>query len=420
MAFAITSPPHTAREQGPARDHGRSSDATGVAADWLTSIRGQNAGIHQTSPAAAVAEEVVADWLLELLDLPRASSVGFVTGATMASFVGLAAARTQVLADAGHDFEAYGLQGAPRVQVFLSDDAHVANRSALRYLGFGAANVTEIPSDDRGLMEVCALAEALQAHVGPKIIIAQAGHINSGGFEDLPGIVASARKHGAWVHVDGAFGLWALLLPEKAALTAGLDEADSWSVDGHKWLQLPYDSGFAIIRHPDAHRRAMDMTAGYLNHGPEDGRNPTHFVPELSRRARGFAAWAVLRRWGRHGIAGMVRRHCAAAERLAARLERIGGLEVLNPVVLNQVLVGAGPGRDADAIVELADALNASGVFVRTAQWKGRGVLRFSVISSDVGPDDADRVADVIEEVWPRRAGRATRGHEERSLGAQA
>ncbi|MCP4385202.1 MAG: aspartate aminotransferase family protein, partial [Hyphomicrobiales bacterium] len=231
------------------------SDPVGVAADWLTSIWGQNAAIFQTAPAAAIAEEAVSAWLLDLLDLPRESSVGFVTGATMACFVGLAAARSVVLARAGHSFEQDGLQGAPPVRIFASDDAHETNFAALRHLGFGERNFVRIPSDEAGLMDAGRLASAMAAIDGPKIIIAQAGHINSGGFEDFEAIASLARQHGAWLHIDGAFGLWARVLDEKAHLTKGVDLADSWSVDGHKWLQIPYDSGFAIVRDAEAHRR---------------------------------------------------------------------------------------------------------------------------------------------------------------------
>ncbi|MEO1239947.1 MAG: pyridoxal-dependent decarboxylase, partial [Pseudomonadota bacterium] len=220
------------------------SSPVGVAADWLTSAWGQNAAIYQTAPAAAIAEEAVSAWLLDLLDLPRDASVGFVTGATMAAFVGLAAARTSVLQRAGHDFEAQGLQGAPIIKVFLSDDAHITNYSALRYIGLGDANIVKIPSDTQGRMIVADLAAQLDAHAGPKIIIAQAGHINSGAFEDFGAISTLSRQHDAWLHVDGAFGLWARATQSRAHLTDHVDLADSWSVDGHKWLQIPYDSGF--------------------------------------------------------------------------------------------------------------------------------------------------------------------------------
>lgn len=358
------------------------SDPVGVAADWLVSIWGQNSAIYQTAPAAAIAEEAVANWLLQLLDLPSESSVAFVTGATMAGFVGLASARGDVLARVGYDLETQGLQGAPLISIFASDDTHVSNLAALRYLGFGQANIVSVRSGDQGLMDPGALAEAMSQRDGPKIIIAQAGHINSGGFEDFVEFSRLARAHDAWLHVDGAFGLWARMLPEKSHLTAGLELADSWSVDGHKWLQVPYDSGFAIVRDPSAHMRAMSKDAGYLNSDPEDGRNPANFGPELSRRARGFAAWAVIRSLGRDGILDMIRAHCLAATTLRDQVTTLDGLSVLNSVDLNQLVIGFNdPARD-EQISEFAALINQDDrFFVRPAQWKSRRVLRVSIIS---------------------------------------
>ncbi len=379
------------------------SSEIGVAADWLTSIWGQNAAIYQTSPAAAIAEEGAAAWLLDVLDLPRDSSVGFVTGATMAGFVGLAAARTTVLARAGHDFEQLGLQGAPHIRIFLSDDAHVANLTALRHLGFGEANFARIPSNDEGLMDIERLGAELAVHSGPKIIIAQAGHINSGGFEDMAAISVLAKQHDAWMHVDGAFGLWARVLPEKDHLTRAIELADSWSVDGHKWLQIPYDSGFAIVRDASAHRKAMDMSAGYLNQSPEDGRNPTEFSPGLSRRARGFAVWAVLLALGRKGLRDLIRQHCDAASALAQTAGQIDGLEVTNTVHLNQVVLRpSGHFAETDRMcLQLADQLNQSGdVFVRPACWKGKTVLRVSIIEELTGVREIERFAEKLRAAW--------------------
>lgn len=370
------------------------SDTTGVAADWLTSVWGQNAAIYQTAPAAAIAEEAVSAWLLDLLDLPRESSVGFVTGATMAGFVCLAAARREVLAAAGHDFERWGFRNAPDLRVFLAEDTHVSNFAALRFLGFGEASIERIGTDAQGLMIPAELAARMALHAGPKIIVATAGHIHTGGFDAFEAIAALARSHGAWLHVDGAFGLWARTLPEKAHLTRGIELADSWSVDGHKWLQLPYDSGFAIVRHADAHRRAMAMSASYLGRDAHDGRNPTEYNPELSRRARGFAAWAIIRKLGRAGIRDLVRRHCRCAEQLAEAIGRIAGLRVENRVDLNQVLVTAD--RD-DTIERLNTRLQRSGkAFVRSALWRGQRALRFSVISQETVPGMMQLLADAM------------------------
>ncbi len=388
-----------------------SSDPVGVAADWLTSIWGQNAAIFQTSPAAAIAEEAVAGWLLDLLDLPRECSVGLVTGATMAAFVGLAAARSEVLARAGCDFEKTGLQGAPLVRIYASDDAHTTNFAALRHLGFGEPNIIRIPSDDQGLMGIDALTRAMAATDGPKIVIAQAGHINSGAFEDFNAIAGLARLHNAWVHVDGAFGLWARVLPENQPLTQGLELADSWSVDGHKWLQIPYDSGFAIVRHAGAHKRAMDISAGYLNQSPGDGRNPTEFNPELSRRARGFAAWAVFQSLGRSGVKEIFSQHCTAATRLASELRGLKGLVLQNKVDLNQIVLGAeaqnNRAQSDQQISELADSLNRDhGVFVRQATWKGQMVLRISVISQGSDCAHIVKLANAIRTSWAEIAAR--------------
>jgi glutamate/tyrosine decarboxylase-like PLP-dependent enzyme len=382
------------------------SAPTGVAADWLTSAWGQNAAIFQTSPAAAVAEEAVAAWLLDLLDLPPECSVGFVTGATMAGFVCLAAARTEVLRLAGHDFEAEGLHGAPKVHVFLSDDAHVSNIAALRYLGFGDRALIRVPSDAQGLMHVDRLSELIARVAGPKIIISQAGHINSGGMEPFARIADIAGAYGAWHHVDGAFGLWARVLPEMRELMQGSVAADSWSVDGHKWLQIPYDSGFAIVRNSDAHRRAMAMSAAYLNRDEGDGRNPSEFNPELSRRARGFAAWAVFRELGRSGVREMIRGHCSLAAVLAQRLGTLPGVSVLNDVRLNQVAValnGIPPGARARAIQGLSALLNEEfGQFVRPTIWKGQAILRISIISPATTQMEVERLADGIGLAWKR------------------
>ncbi len=379
------------------------SDPVGVAADWLTSVWGQNAAIFQCSPAAAIAEEAVADWLLDLLDLPRQSSVGLVTGATMAGFVALAAARSAVLARFGHDYERDGLQTAPLVQIYLSDDTHVSNIAALRHLGFGEANINRIKSDDGGLINTEDLETAMSAHTGPKIIIGTAGHINSGGFEDFHELARLAKLHHAWLHVDGAFGLWARVLAGKDELVGGLEFADSWSTDGHKWLQIPYDSGFAIVKDARAHKRAMDISASFLNHSPHDGRNPTEFNLELSRRARGFAAWAVFMALGKQGIRDLVAGHCQSAQLLAERVAEIDGLRLTNAVLLNQItLTVTDAVFDADAATQsLADELNAAhSVFVKTADWKGRKVMRLSLISKGTDNKVTQELANSIATAW--------------------
>jgi glutamate/tyrosine decarboxylase-like PLP-dependent enzyme len=379
------------------------SDPLGVAADMLTSAWGQNAGAYACSPAAAMAEKVAARWLLDILRLPQECSVGFVTGATMAGFVCLAAARSAVLAQVGWDVEAEGLAGAPPVRVFVGEDAHVTVPAALRYLGLGS-RPTRVPTDAQGRMDTAALQAALSLGTGPAIVVAQAGQINTGHFDPVGELARICRKHGAWLHVDGAFGLWARTLPEMSQMTAGLEEADSWSVDGHKWLQLPYDSGFAIVRDSDAHRRAMSITASYLPPAEESEYDPGQFVPELSRRARGFAVWAQLRALGRHGIAELVRGHCALARRLARRLAGEPGVTVLNSVALNQVIVtfGTGTPEERNELTRATVAqLQADNICLAGgAQWRQHFALRLSLIAAPLVEADVDRLAAAILAAW--------------------
>lgn len=377
------------------------SHPAGVAADWLTSSWGQNSAIYQCSPAAATAEEVSAKWLLELLRLPETCSVGFTTGATMASFIALAAARSEVLGQSGWDLEVEGLHGAPAIGVFISQEAHSSVWSALRLLGFGRRNYVKIASDDQGRMLIDELADRLQDHQGPKIIVCQAGHINSGAFDDFAATTELAATHNAWLHVDGAFGLWANAVPHLMHHCAGVERADSWAVDGHKWLQVPYDSGFAIVKNVNAHRRTMDITASYLNETEGDGRNPTHFVPELSRRARGFAVWAVIQALGRQGIREIVSRHCSCAAHLAEILIKEPGIEVLNDVCLNQIAFTVGcdlPTEESEAVTQkfLARIESDHGPFLRSANWKGRTIIRVSVISPDTTMRHIDELARII------------------------
>jgi glutamate/tyrosine decarboxylase-like PLP-dependent enzyme len=379
------------------------SHEVGVAADWLTSAWGQNAGLYTGSPSAAVAEETAGRWLLDILRLPKQSSVGFVTGATMANFVGLAAARNEVLRRVGWDVEANGLYGAPRVRVLIGDDAHTTVFAALRYLGFGSATPTRIAADDQGRMDAESVERALAESDAPTIVIAQAGQINTGAFDPIARIAKACRKHGAWLHVDGAFGLWARAVPELAHLGAGVEEADSWATDGHKWLQVPYDAGYVFVRDPEAHRRAMTIAASYLPQSSVE-YDPSHYVPELSRRARGFATWAVIRHLGREGVARMVRTRCTFAARLAERLAHEPGVRVHNEVVLNQVIVSFGHGegetRDAATRAVIARLQADSACFAGGASWRGRWVLRISVISAPLTEADMDRLGDALISAW--------------------
>lgn len=376
------------------------SHPVGVAADWLTSAWGQNAGNHTASPAAAAAETVAEKWLLDILRLPPTASLGFVTGATVANFVCLAAARGEVLRRAGWDVERDGLFGAPAVTVLIGEEAHATVFSALQFLGFGYDRAVRVASDDQGAMLPAALEKALSAcAAGPTIVITQAGQINTGAFDPHGKLVPLARARGAWVHVDGAFGLWARASIAHAPLADGVELADSWAADGHKWLQTPYDCGYAIVRDAEAHRRAMVIAASYLPSVGEGERDPSHFVPELSRRARGFATWAMLRHLGRAGIAAMVDRHCRLARLIAERASAEPGIAVLNDVVLNQAILRFGD-DDARTLATIA-RLQADGVaYAGGAKWRGKWVMRISVSGWPTTDDDALRTADAIVAAW--------------------
>lgn len=381
------------------------SHPVGVAADFLTSAWGQNAGNHVASPAAAAVETVAARWLLDLLDLPRESSVGFVTGATMANLTCLAAARGEVLRAAGWDADARGLFGAPPVTVLVGDDAHTTVYSALQFLGLGHDRVVRVAADAEGRMTVPGFAEAIAAISGPCVAILQAGQINTGAGDPFSELIALAKTHGAWVHVDGAFGLWAQASPRTRGLTAGVEQADSWATDGHKWLQTPYDCGYAIVRNEIAHRRAMTIAASYLPTAGEGERDPSHYVPELSRRARGFATWAMIKHLGREGIASLVERACDAAGRLARELTAEEGVAVLNEVRLNQVLVRFGADLDADAgdllTVRTVRAIQEKGdLYAGGATWRSRQVMRISVCNYGTDEAQAELAARAILDAY--------------------
>lgn len=374
------------------------SNPTGVAADWLTSIWGQNAGNHMATPAAAAAETVSAAALLDLLDLPREASVGFVTGATMASFTCLAAARGAVLRRAGWNIDADGMAGCPPITVVLGEEAHSTIFAGLKYLGFGERNLVKVALNRKGAMKPRALAEAMESISGPVIVIAQAGHINSGAFDEFVEIANIARPKGAWLHIDGAFGLWARATTTHRALGEGLELADSWSVDGHKWLQTPYDCAYAIVRDREAHVRAMQIAASYLPASAGADRVPADYVPELSRRARGFATWAMIRLLGRQGIADMVSRHCALARRFAQKLGAEPGIEIMNDVVLNQLAVHFGSDAQTNAVIA---RVQASGeCFVAGALWRGKAIMRISVTNENTTETDVDRSVAAMLDAW--------------------
>lgn len=382
-----------------------SSHLAGVAADWLTSAWGQNAAGIPMSPAAAAVEAVAARWLLELLDLPAESSVGLVSGATVANFVGLAAARGELLRRVGWNVEDDGLYGAPNLRVLVGADAHNTIFSGLRYLGLGEKRVTTIDTDGLGRMRPAALEAALKASTDPAIVIAQAGQINTGVSDPFAAIVPMVHAAGGWVHVDGAFGLWARASKRYRHLLDGIELADSMATDGHKWLQTPYDCGFTIVRHEAAHRRAMDMQASYLTRDNAQFRHPGAYVPELSRRARGFAAWAMMRRLGRSGIARMVDEDVRIAGILAKGMAAIPGVTVLNEPELNQFVVRFGAERgeeECDRLTQATvDRIQADAVaFMGTALWRGRLVMRVSVCSIATTEEDARITVNAVRAAW--------------------
>ncbi len=376
------------------------SSEVAVAADWLTSAWDQNAGLFAASPALGVVEEVAARWLLDVLGLPPRSGVGFVTGCQMAHFTCLAAARGEMLRRAGWDVEADGLQGAPRLRVVVGDEVHVTVLRALRFLGLGAGCVVRVPADGQGRMVADKLAEALAGLEGPVIVCAQAGDVNTGAFDPLEAIAGICEAKGAWLHVDGAFGLWAGAVPSLRHLLAGAVRADSWATDAHKWLNVPYDSGLAIVKDARAHRTAMTAKAAYLIQQEDAGRDAVDWVPEFSRRARGFTVYAQLRALGRTGLAALVDRCCSHARRAAEGFAEIPGAAVLNDVVLNQVLVRFTPpgGGDADAFTRrVVERVQRDGTcWLSGSTWKGLGVMRFSVSGQDTSEDDIDRSVAAI------------------------
>ena len=366
-----------------------------LAADWLVSTWDQNAGIHAISPFSAAVEEVAAAWLLELFGLPTDASVGFVTGGQMANFTCLAAARHHVLREASWDVELDGLAGAPRVTVVVSEAAHVTIQVALRYLGFGSRSLVTVEADEQGRMSLTHLRDALATVSGPTIICAQAGNVNSGAFDPLREISEIAAAAGAWLHVDGAFGLWARASTELAPLVDGIENADSWSTDAHKWLNVPYDSGVAIVKHAADHRAAMSASAAYLIQTSGAERDAIDWVPELSRRARAIPIYATLRALGGQGVNDLVTRGCARARQMAAVLCGDPGVTLLNEVVLNQALLRFDGSDDVTrAVVE--GVQDEGTCWVSGTTWDGRAAMRVSVTNWATKENDVELSAAAI------------------------
>lgn len=359
-----------------------------LGADWLTSAWDQNVGLRSLTPAGAAVEEVAGRWLLDLLGLPSGSAVGFVTGATMANFTSLAAARDTVLRRAGYDVRS-GLVGGPPVRVLVGAERHPSVDLPLRFLGLGDPHV--VPADEQGRIRADALAEALAAGSGPTIVVLQAGNIHSGDMDPFADCVASAREHDAWVHVDGAFGLWAAVSPRWADAMRGLAEADSWATDAHKTLNVPYDCGLAIVRDADALASSMAMHGAYLI---QAGGDPQERTPELSRRGRGFATWAALRSLGRSGVVDLVERLAGHASTFAAQAAEIPGCEVLNDVVFTQVCLAFG---DDDRTRAVAAALLADGTtWMSGSRWHDRAIVRISVSNWSTTDDDVRRSLEAL------------------------
>lgn len=365
-----------------------------LAADWLVSAWDQCAAFHALSPAGAAIEEIAAGWVLDLLGLPPGAGVGFVTGGQGANTTCLAAARHAVLAAAGWDVERDGLIGAPPLRVLCGEQAHATIHTALRLLGLGAETAVRIPADDQGRMDPDALRATLAARSGPTIVCAQAGNVATGAFDAFEPIADACAAHDAWLHVDGAFGLWAAAAPATRHLTRGVERADSWAVDAHKWLNVPYDCAAAIVADADAHRAAMSLAGPYLVADP-GRRDNTTYVPESSRRARSVPVYAAIRSLGRSGVAEMVERNCAQARRMAERLRAIPGAAVLNDVVLNQVLVALPGGDDANRAA-IAAVQHDGTCWIGGTTWRGAHVIRVSVSNWATTDEDIDRSAAAI------------------------
>jgi glutamate/tyrosine decarboxylase-like PLP-dependent enzyme len=384
-----------------------------LAADWLTSAWDQNAFIANSSPAAAAIEAVAAGWLTDILGLPADSSVGFVTGTQMAHVTALAAARGELLRRRGWDVERSGLAGAPPIRVLAGAERHSTIDRAVRLVGLGTDSIVAVEADGQGRMTPAALRAVLRDGSGPTVVCAQLGNVNTGAQDPVGEICDIAADAGAWVHVDGAFGMWAAASPALRPLVAGLDRADSWATDAHKWLNVPYDSGLIFCAHPAAHRAAMSMQASYFAQGTADERDPFDYNPEASRRARGLPIYAALKSLGRTGVAELVERGCALAQRFAARLAEDPRVEVLNEVVLNQVLVrfiapgGSGgvppgidtaPGGDHDAYTrQVLAAVQRDGTCWMTGTtWHGMAAMRISVSNWSTDEADVDRSVEAV------------------------
>ncbi len=357
-------------------------------ASWSAATWDQNVFAYNGSPAGTVVESVALDWLRQLFGFPDDTAGAFVTGATMAGFTCLAAARHALLKREGWNVEEQGLNGAPKITVVMSDEQHPTIVKALKFLGFGTSEIVRLPTDSQGRVLPDKWPDDLS---GPVLLCLQAGNVNTGAFDPFDKVIPLARRCNAWVHVDGAFGLWAAVAPDRQHLTAGFTEADSWSVDGHKWLNVTYDSGLAFVRDSGALRNAVGFEAPYLP--MTDERQPFHFTPESSRRMRGIEVWAVLKSIGSKGLAEHIEANCRQAKLFAERLEQ-AGYEILNDVELNQVLVSFGSDEVNDAVIK---AVQEEGTcWSGPTVWHGRSAMRISVSCWETTEEDIERSADAV------------------------
>jgi glutamate/tyrosine decarboxylase-like PLP-dependent enzyme len=366
-----------------------------VAADWLTTAWDQNSGIYVAAPLSSVVEDVAHQWLLDLFDLPRESSIGFVTGCQMANYTALAAARHAVLRRVGWNVEEGGLYDAPRVNLIVSAEAHVTIHTAMRYLGFGMRNLREVPTDEQGRMRADALREIVAAVDGPTIICAQAGNVNTGAIDPLREIAGIAKEKNAWVHVDGAFGLWGRASRDRRSLLDGVELCDSWATDAHKWLNVPFDNGIVIVRDSASHRASMTVSAAYLEQTSGVERDPVDWNPEFSRRGRGITVYAALRTLGRRGVKDLVDRLCARARQFESILRADPRVEILNEVVLNQVLVRF-KGNDEATRETIARVQRDGTLWLAGTTWHGLAAMRISVSNWATTEEDVERSAAAI------------------------
>jgi glutamate/tyrosine decarboxylase-like PLP-dependent enzyme len=367
-----------------------------VAGDWLATAWDQNAGLVVGGPAAAVVEEIVGDWLKDLLGIPPGASFALVTGCQMAHTTCLAAARHSVLGRVGWDVERDGLVGSPGIRVVAGARRHATIDRSLRLLGLGASSVVEVPADQRGRMQVDELRAALEGESGPTIVCAQIGEVNTGSADQIEEIASITEAFGAWLHIDGAFGLWAAASPKLRRLVAGAERADSWATDAHKWLNVPYDCGIAFVAQPEPHRAAMQVKAEYLVHDPDAARDQMDWTPEFSRRARGFAVYAALRSLGRRGVMELVEGSCTRARQFAGEIVRLPDCELLNEVVLNQVLFRFRDDETTNAV--LAQVQAGGEAWMSGTTWDGRAAIRLSASNWRTSEDDIERTVAAFQQ----------------------